>query len=192
MSCPKEIQELHNCLSPEQCSLIIEQTRPLLTPAKVGMSYLRTLHPARNALNYKVRLDTDWSLSLRKRAAELANVELGRVENVEVICYQPGGYYYAHNDGVDRTHTLSVYLSDQYLGGDLYFTKLKALFLKIPVGTGLFFENNSRMRHECRTVVSGEKWLLTAWVNKWNIEERKLSGRDPKDPTPQPSSILLP
>ena len=192
MVCPQEIKELPNFLPRELCSSIIEQTRPRLGQAMVGMSYLRTLHPARNALNFKVKPETDWALSIRKRTAQLADVELSRVENVEVICYQAGGYYYAHNDGVDRTHTLSVYLSDGYLGGDLYFTKLNALFLKIPVGMGLFFENSSRMRHECRTVVSGEKWLLTAWVNKWNAEERKLSGRDPKEATPQPSSIILP
>ena len=190
MKCPPEITELPAVIDPILCQNIINTTRPKMTPALVGKSILRVASPARRAMNYKYRQDLAWTIEVRKQVAQLAEVNLEFVEPVEVVCYQQGGYYFRHNDGEDRSHTFVAYLSDAYTGGELYFDKLDALFTKIPIGTGIFYENLPKMRHECRQVTSGEKWCMCVWVSKYNSYERVQIGRDIQADLKPTSSII--
>lgn len=179
---PKEIREIPNALAPELCEMIINESRPRLTPAKVGRGRARAVHPSRVALNYKYRVDTAWSLELRTQVAELLQVDdLDLVEPVEVVCYEPGGFYYRHVDDAagDRPYSFLICLSDQYEGGELFFDQLGALYTHIPVGMGLLWKNTRFMTHECRPVKSGYKWIACVWVNVRNAQERADSHQDP-------------
>jgi len=127
-------------------------------------------------------------------ASSLAEVDIDYVENVEIVCYPIGGYYYRHFDGGDRSHTLSITLNTEFEGGQDYFNQLDALISKIPCGTGLFYENLNRMDNETRMVTTGEKWVLMCWVNKNNSDGRVENGRDlPAHPViSEDSPIILP
>jgi hypothetical protein len=169
-------------LDPEACEQIIEDTRPKLTPAKVGRGIARMVHPCRVADNKKYVIDTDWSLTLRKFVCDITDTNnLDLVEPVEVVRYPTGGFYYRHNDSNlgDRPYTLSIALNNNFEGGELFFDQIGALIENRPVGSGILWENKQNMTHECRPIREGEKWIINIWVHVWGAEERKNSGEDP-------------
>lgn len=182
MNPSSKIIQYPSSLTPEACQSIIEAVRPRLTPAKVGRGRARAVHPARVADNYKFREDEEWTYQLRSTVASLAgSPDIDFVEPVEVVCYPTGGFFYRHLDSAigDRTHTFSIYLNNNYEGGELFFDKLGALYTDIPVGMGLLWENTNDMTHECRPVRTGEKWVVNVWANVMNSTEREFSGQDP-------------
>jgi len=169
-------------LDPEACAQIIKDTRPLLTTAKVGRGKARMVHAARIADNKKYVIDTDWSLTLRKFVADITDINnLDQIEPLEVVRYPVGGYYYRHNDSNlgDRPYTFSIALNNEFEGGELFFDQIGALIENRPVGSGILWENQQNMTHECRPIREGEKWIINIWVHIWGAEERKSSGEDP-------------
>jgi len=166
----------------EACKQIIKDTRPLLTPAKVGRGKARMVHPARVADNKKYVIDTDWSLALRKFVSEITDTNnLDLIEPVEVVCYSKGGFYYRHCDSNigDRPYTFSIALNNEFEGGELFFDQIGTLIEDRPIGSGILWENDRSMTHECKPIREGEKWIINIWVHVWGAEERKTSGEDP-------------
>ena len=158
------LKELPGVIGPGDAAKIIEAYRPRLTTALTGKTGNRAAHFSRVADNFKFHTDTEWTLTLRKLAAVLSgNLPIDKVEPVELVRYPKDGYYMRHKDG--RQFTLSVYLNNDYTGGELLFTDVGRLYEKIPQGMGLFWQNTPEMAHECKPVLSGEKWILTIWVN---------------------------
>lgn len=174
--------EFPNILDPLACEEIIKTTRPLLTPARVGRGKARMVHSARIADNKKYVIDTDWSLTLRKFVADITDTNnLDQIEPVEVVRYPKGGYYYRHNDSNlgDRPYTFCIALNNEFEGGELFFAEKGILIEDRPIGSGILWENDKDMTHECKPIREGEKWLINIWVHVWGAEERKNSGEDP-------------
>lgn len=150
-------------LSPEECDELINNHHKFLTPAKVGKEGSRISHFARVCDNYKIRNDCRISAGLKIAASSVFNCPIGQLESVELIRYKKGGMYLPHHDGNHRKFTMSVYLNEGYRGGEILFTNWEMLISDIKKGTALVWENTKDSIHECKPILSKEKWLATIW-----------------------------
>lgn len=153
-------------LSPEECVELIEQASPHLVPAETatGQHTKRVVSSYRVALVHKFLEDTPLTTFIKEQAAKLTNSNISQVEDLQIVKYEPGGYFKRHSDGDWRKHTLAIYLNPDYTGGELVFTKPKSLrFSNMLPGSALLFD--SSLMHEALPVLSGEKWVITCWVD---------------------------
>jgi len=103
------------------------------------------------------------------------------MENLQVVKYEPGGYYRAHYDaylkrnagfvGKPREWTLIIYLNDGYEGGETEFPNLDKKF-KGQIGDALLFRSlnseNTMVHpnsfHGGLPVTSGIKKIANIWI----------------------------
>ena len=114
-------------------------------------------------------------------------------ESFQVLEYQPNQFYRMHHDssaGKDesmaghRILTFFLYLSDVEEGGETRFTKL-GLDVKPRKGKALIWPSvlndnplkwDSRMYHEARDVIRGEKRAANHWIHMYDYETPNLWG----------------
>lgn len=118
-------------------------------------------------------------------------------EHLQGQKYEPGQYFkphwdYFHGDSYNnhclssgnRTHTLMIYLNDDFTGGGTDFSKIG--FTTTPKrGTAIMWTNLKKdgtgdedAFHEGMTVESGTKYIVTSWwrENEWNgVEDHRLA-----------------
>jgi len=99
-------------------------------------------------------------------------------EKLQVLRYQPGGYYKPHQDAFKndknmRMYTFILALNDGYEGGETVFPRLNKTY-KLEKGDALFFDTldnyelmTSKALHGGNPVKSGEKWVCNLWVRKY-------------------------
>ena len=118
----------------------------------------------------------------------MTNIPFEHAEKLQVVKYQPGGFYSAHYDascddkkecvefeknGGQRIVTLIIYLNDDYEGGHTEFTNLKKNY-KLNKGDALLFyslEKNGNLCHPLSlhsgtSVKSGEKYIANIWLRE--------------------------
>lgn len=165
---------IKNILSVEECSRLIREASPLLGPPK-------RLKSCRNAQSYEVLRTNDVLFHLCKVIQTIASVELysenvqkglSLCERVEVIKYGKGGFSMPHHDGEDRSHTMVVWLNNNYTGGHTMFPNVDIMERSFGrVGCGIMWENlntdgsrDFRSVHYCTEVTKGEKWVAVLWT----------------------------
>jgi len=104
-------------------------------------------------------------------------------EKLQVLRYNPGGFYKPHQDtfsdtiGNKRMYTVIIALNDEYEGGETTFPNLKKSY-KLSKGDGLFFNTldnyelmTSRALHGGMPVKTGEKWICNVWIHKYPYKD---------------------
>jgi prolyl 4-hydroxylase len=99
-------------------------------------------------------------------------------EQLQVLRYQPGGFYKPHQDHIKdgpnpRLYTFILALNDEYEGGETIFPNLGKEY-KLRAGDALFFDtldnyelDTSKALHGGNPVKNGEKWVCNLWVRKY-------------------------
>ena len=99
-------------------------------------------------------------------------------EQLQVVRYEPGGFYKPHQDAFEnesnmRMYTFILALNDDYEGGETEFPNLGNEY-KLRAGDALFFDTldnyemmTSKALHGGKPVKSGEKWICNLWVRKY-------------------------
>jgi prolyl 4-hydroxylase len=99
-------------------------------------------------------------------------------EQLQVLRYEPGGFYKPHQDAFEndknmRMYTFILALNDGYEGGETIFPNLNKEY-KLEKGDALFFDTldnyefmTSKALHGGKPVKSGEKWICNLWVRKY-------------------------
>jgi prolyl 4-hydroxylase len=125
-----------------------------------------------------------------QRACLLCNKSLENAEKMQVVKYDPNGYYNAHYDascddlpesiefeknGGQRLATILIYLNDDFEGGATQFPNLKQDY-KAPVDGALFFyslqtpESGNQCHplslHAGMPVTSGQKYICNIWIRE--------------------------
>ncbi len=144
---------------------LIQATEPRLTSSLVQYGPdRRTNVKLRVSVNHRWWTDSEITLKLRGAVAELLDVELERVEAVDVVRYRPGGFFGNHHDGKHRSHTVCLTLSDDFEGGLLVFPELD-LEYRILAGRAIVWSNEDpKTIHRSDPITSGEKWIAVVWV----------------------------
>jgi len=107
---------------------------------------------------------------LYARAAALIGVETGRIEDFQCVRYDPGQEFKPHVDGLDRSHTLLVYLNDDFAGGETWFPEID-LVVPPKRGSALLFGNFDAAgravpwsRHAGLPPREGRKYACNIWA----------------------------
>ncbi len=126
--------------------------------------------------------------SIIKRVCDLTGVSHKNAEKLQVVQYQPNGYYREHHDaacdpgkesyefeqnGGQRKVTMLLYLSDGFEGGSTRFPNLD-LELKPEKNSGILFYPLQRDGDKCHPnalhagmpVTSGEKYIANVWLRE--------------------------
>jgi prolyl 4-hydroxylase len=103
------------------------------------------------------------------------------LEDLQVLRYKQGGFYRPHFDyfslehegsatllsrGGQRVATVIIYLNTPRAGGETVFPNIP-LTVNAEAGKAVHFkytDSNVASLHGGNPVLSGEKWIITAWV----------------------------
>ena len=129
------------------------------------------------------------------RVCDLANLPFKNAEKMQVVKYDPNGYYNPHYDascddrpecvefeknGGQRVITMLMYLNDECEGGETDFPKLGIKY-KPQQNAGLFFyslEKNGNLCHPLSLhagtpVLSGNKYIANIWLRETEYDLTK-------------------
>jgi len=123
---------------------------------------------------------------IKKQISETLGLELVKGEALQGQLYEPGQYFKPHNDffsgpaydmhckaSGNRTHTLMIYLNDDYKGGGTHFPTLQKT-VEPETGKALWWYNmkdgkvQDQYLHEGVTVDEGKKYVVTSWWREKN------------------------
>jgi predicted 2-oxoglutarate/Fe(II)-dependent dioxygenase YbiX len=105
---------------------------------------------------------------VRERAALHGDARARGLEagEIQLVRYRPGGFFYAHQDGMDapsewRKRSFVLYLNDDFTGGETSFPALDAV-VRPRTGHALTFP--PYFAHRAEPVIAGEKYVFTFWL----------------------------
>jgi prolyl 4-hydroxylase len=179
-----ELRSVPAFLSADECGLLIHLANQKgMAPSRVvrheeNVSCERKSHTA-----WLTPDDHPFLAVLSERAGRLTGIDPRWFEELQVVRYDPGGYFEPHYDqcceeseacaaetrrfgGRLRRYTLLVYLCapDGYDGGETRFPRLGRSF-KGAAGDALLFSSAHKdSLHEGTPVKSGIKWVCNLWM----------------------------
>ena len=86
---------------------------------------------------------------------------------IQIMRYGEGHYFEEHIDhygGAERILSLSIYLNNDYDGGELTFWQDKHKFRYLCAGDGVVFPSNLCFPHAVRPVTRGFRYAMVAWL----------------------------
>jgi hypothetical protein len=178
------IGQYTNWLSSEDLD-IIHNKNIAAVPARVRrQGILVEDHRIRKAKNHRIELGADLYFdSLADRIVKLFELQDPlQLEPLVFIEYATGNYFHEHSDltsgfSSQRTHTVLMYLNDNFTGGDTYFNSLGLRVSPIQ-GSALIFEYNAEnpVNHSGLNVSSGTKQIIAAFIRDkpFSLEDRAL------------------
>jgi prolyl 4-hydroxylase len=170
---------VRSLLSVAECAWLISKAAARLQPSSIvdPATGRRRPHPFRTSLgtNFGPAHEDLVVRRINRRIAEISGTEIEAGEPLHVLAYAPGQEYRPHLDALpgatnQRTHTMLVWLNDDFTGGETVFPAL-GLTLRGRTGDALLFVNldaagraDERMRHAGLPPASGRKWLASRWI----------------------------
>jgi prolyl 4-hydroxylase len=125
-----------------------------------------------------------------KMVSSLVGIPIINMENIHIVKYEVGGQYKDHHDflhpgesyyeeqmkrGGQRTHTVLLYLNDNFSGGETNFPsigkKIKPETAKIVVWSNLNDDGTLDYDsiHAGLPVISGTKYIATIWIRQYEF-----------------------
>jgi len=153
--------------------------------------------------------------SVHKKIASTLGLEFSKGEALQGQLYEEGQYFKPHHDfftgraydmhclaSGNRTHTLMLYLNDDFEGGETNFPQLSKS-VKAEKGKALWWENMrdgkflNETLHEGTPITKGKKYIATAWwrENRWDGAGDAQQHRDltiAQDTQQTPQQAVLP
>ena len=173
-----EPRRIKKVLSEEECDHIKNIASKKLHKSTVSMSrdIDETIRKSKTAW-LKASEDPVVDKLIRK-CVSMTDRPLSNCEDLQVLKYEPGGFYKPHQDAFPddknkRMYTFIVALNDEYEGGETVFPNINKSY-RLEKGDALFF--NTLNNYECATkkalhggasVTSGEKWVCNLWIRKY-------------------------
>lgn len=96
--------------------------------------------------------------------AKKNNIEIS-TKSYQVVRYTEGQFFVDHTDTTEefpRKISTLLYLNDDYLGGEIVFTKL-GLSIKPEKNTLMIFPSSSDFSHSAEPVLSGTKYVVVGF-----------------------------
>jgi len=181
-------QRLEKLLTHEECDHLIElaNTTNLHDSKVYDPDDSKVSKKVRESKQAWVKATSDPVLDkIADVAARMTDKPRDNQEDVQIVKYEPGGFYNPHYDACDgdeghcrtflkrggqRYATLLVYLSDDFTGGGTHFPKLE--FTAVPKkGDAIFFYSTDEQgrlfadsQHGGQPVQTGTKWIANVWV----------------------------
>jgi len=177
------MQYINNFISVEDSQYIINLINQNHTRSSVveGVSDRTAISDYRTSSTSNLDMNDPVISKINNKIAALLNLDVNKGEAIQGQMYEVGQYFKPHHDyftgaGYDmhckasgnRTHTLMVYLNQEFEGGGTNFPKLNQIVLP-ETGKALWWENmiNGELQesslHEGMPVTAGKKYIITSW-----------------------------
>ena len=168
-------------LTPDQCQRVIEAAQRLgLNRSTVAEKTGNTTSTIRTSSHVFLPDSEPIAQTLKHKVHTLTGVPLSRMEQIQVVQYQPGQEYKPHfdacNDGCDggkdmpRTQTVMFYLNTVEQGGYTRFPNA-GVSVQPRQGRAVHWYNIDDNKknlpcsfHGADPVIRGEKWGATVWI----------------------------
>jgi len=180
-----DIIEIQNFLTNEECDKIIELSKGNMFSSKV-YSQNEDLYDNKTRISQQCWLnDNDLFIKdITDKVKSYTNTHNNYFEDLQVVNYQPGGFFTPHYDACvgnktncermnkegPRYLTVLFYLNDNFEGGETIFPKINKL-VKPEKGKAVIFQNVdnngviiTQALHGGEPVKNGEKWIANKWI----------------------------
>jgi len=168
---------LKGFLSDEEREYIIKKAEKNLKPSMISSDF-KLDEKVRKSETAWLEKDDPVVNSVIQRCLKFTDRPFVNCEKLQVLRYEPGGFYDPHQDAFKneknpRMYTFILALNDEYDGGETVFPNLGKSY-KLEKGDALFFDTldnyemiTSKALHGGKRVKSGEKWICNLWVHKY-------------------------
>jgi prolyl 4-hydroxylase len=177
------MEEILNYITPEECQELIKMidANHSRSSVVVGGTDRTDVTDHRTSSTSNLDMSTPIMSKIKKQISETLGLELVKGEALQGQLYEPGQYFKPHNDffsgpaydmhckaSGNRTHTLMIYLNDDYKGGGTHFPTLQKT-VEPETGKALWWYNmkdgkvQDQYLHEGVTVDEGKKYVVTSW-----------------------------
>ena len=183
------VKEIPDFLTPEECDIIIELSKPNLVNSLVYSDKEDQLNTTtRKSMQCWLKDEVDSVIKkVSDKTAELTGFPTRNQESLQVVSYTEGGFFNPHydacrgdekychrmnNNGGPRYMTLLIYLNDDYDGGETLFPKLNYKTSPKKGNAVLFYDTDDNGKilddslHGGNPVSNGMKWVCNKWVHK--------------------------
>jgi len=183
------INEIKHFLTPDECKEIIKMidANNQKSTVVIGGTKQVGLDDSRTSSTSNLP-DIPLIQQIKQRIATTLELKVDRGEPIQGQLYNGGEYFRPHYDwfgkeameshgGIagQRTHTLMIYLNDDFKGGETNFPN-KELSVKPELGKAVWWRNtkddgsgDETVLHEGSDVISGTKYIITAWFRERNF-----------------------
>lgn len=183
------IIEVPNFLTNDECNMIIEMSTNNLEDSYIYEGETDSLnHDTRKSKQCWLRDDDPFINTISDRIKSLTNSHNKYIEDMQVVNYQPGGFFVPHYDaceprednkshcdrmnvGGPRYLTVLIYLNDDFEGGETIFPNINKS-VKPEKGKAVIFENVDengviieQAKHGGQPVTKGQKWIANKWIH---------------------------
>jgi prolyl 4-hydroxylase len=178
-------EKYNNFITDKECDYIIQQATPLFSESKLVSGGTENIRKSETAWLPKT---DDVVEKIIRKTCTITNIPFEHAEKLQVVKYQPGGFYSAHYDascddlkecvdfeknGGQRMVTMIIYLNDDYEGGETEFPNLNQKY-KLDKGGGLLFYSLEKNGNKCHPlslhsgtpVISGKKYIANVWLRE--------------------------
>jgi prolyl 4-hydroxylase len=182
------MEEILNYITPEECQELIKMidANHSRSSVVVGGTDRTDVTDHRTSSTSNLDMSTPIMSKIKKQISETLGLELVKGEALQGQLYEPGQYFKPHNDffsgpaydmhckaSGNRTHTLMIYLNDDFKGGGTHFPTLQKT-VEPETGKALWWYNmkdgkvQDQYLHEGVTVDEGKKYVVTSWWREKN------------------------
>lgn len=165
---PLPIYWIENLISAEERDQLLALGKPLLGRSKVEGS---RESPDRTSSTAYLP-DNPLTAKIRERAARLVNYPVNKVEQLQLVCYQPGQQYKPHHDYLSHRNsrhvTFFVYLDDS--DGATEFPRLGLKIQPKPLCAAMWYNVDPSGKPNPDTLHAGrpptrEKYGINIWID---------------------------
>jgi prolyl 4-hydroxylase len=182
-----EPQIYNDVITPGEATYILHKAKNIFEASIILSGNDTSVRKSKTAWLYK---DDPIVYQLYQRLSKQFNFEISNAEPLQIVKYEPGGFYNEHHDSCcdanetcvefskdhgQRKLTILIYLNDDFQGGSTYFPELN-LNIKAPkYGAVVFYPldtSNEKCHplaiHKGTEVTSGVKYVCNVWVRQKN------------------------
>ena len=134
------MEEIHNYITPEECQELIKiiDTNHSRSSVVVGGTDRSDVTDYRTSSTSNLDMNNPIMSKIKNKIANTLGLEPAKGEAIQGQLYEPGQYFKPHNDffsgaaydmhcksSGNRTHTLMIYLNEDFIGGGTHFPTLQ-------------------------------------------------------------------
>ena len=174
-----------NIITPQEAEYILKITKDKFKDSEIISGMDNNIRKSQTTWLYK---DDPIIYNIIKRICEKNEYPIENAEPLQVVKYNPGGFYNDHHDSCcdsdkkctefvqdsgQRVLTVLIYLNDSFEGGATQFSELKQT-IKPPKYGGIIFrplaDNTDQCHplglHKGMPITSGVKYICNLWIRE--------------------------
>lgn len=179
-----------NFISDKECDYILKTANPMFSQSRLVSGFMTDVRKSETAWLPK---SDPVVANIIKRVCNITNIPFENSEKMQVVKYEPNGYYRPHYDascddkkecvefeknGGQRVLTMIIYLNEDFTGGRTEFGNLGREYIP-KKNNGLLFYSLQKDGNKCHPkslhagmpVETGNKYIANVWLRERNYND---------------------